>query len=470
MPILSTTRRASQIGDPGQLRIVGRFGRYVVRSVLQHGGMGEVFLAEVADGPSRGLRVVVKRPMGIEQDEELAAMFKTEVEVMSRLDHRNIVRMIDNPKVDGASCIGLEFIRGRNLRQVLQACKRAKRSMPPPVACYIARELLQGLAYAHSFRLDDGRPLNLIHRDVTPGNVLVGFEGSVKLTDFGVSKSAMSSVSTQIGVVKGTTRYLSPEQARGEPLTPRSDLFSVAVVLIEMLTLKPLFGASGSAALLAIGQGRHKALKPLLPVPSQHLPELLEKALSIDLEDRPRDAKHFIELLGAAEDATFGRQAKVQDLVLFLRALFPAHAENSPADRATETLSYLLSMYEDEVLLAPQHDEVEIPSRARSRVDRRSEALKSFAEAPGSLPLDARDFEGTDPEGLVEPYEASLTPVPKEVIPMTPRPAEPEAEVSEITEVSGRAKPSLLRDLLVFSFGVAIGVMLALILGPFFSS
>lgn len=440
--------------DSGYGRIVGRYGRYEVQSVLQQGGMGEVLLAELAEGPSRGLQVVIKRPAGLEQDEELEAMFLAELEVSSRLDHRNIVRVVDTPTVDGHRCLGLEFVRGRNLRQLLSACKKAKRSVPPAVALYIARELLTGLEYAHSYRFEDGRPLNLIHRDITPANVLLAFDGGVKLTDFGISKSAVSSAVTQVGVVKGTTRYLSPEQARGEPLTPRSDLFSVAVVLVELLTLRPLFGAAGSAALLAIGQGRHPPLEPLLPVPSKHIPILLEQALSMSPDERPQTAQEFRDALAVAEEQTFGRRSNVQDLVLFLRALFPEQVQASLNPHARETLSYLLNIYEGEVLTRPVSDDVAPLSNTPS---------ESNKNPVGALPLDARDFEGTDPESITLTGEESD---PFQYAPSTGLGMLEDDEFSDVTEIAHAPIRAPGRDALMIVIGVVIGIIGALFFVP----
>lgn len=275
------------------------YGRYRILSVIQRGGMGEIFLAEIIDGTQYGQQVVLKRLLAdFDDDERYRSMFGAEARVMLRMDHANIVKVFDAPMIEGKPCLAMEFVHGRNVSQILKRAKKRGIPMPPQLAVAILLEVLEGLQYAHSMVLEDGRSLDLVHRDVTPGNILVSFDGAVKITDFGIAKSKMSVVSTTVGVVKGTTRYLSPEQIRSENVDGRSDIFSSATVLTEMLTGTSLFDRGAvPPTLFAIIKGQRKPIADLLPFPAPRLAAALERALSVSPRDRFRTAAEFAAAL-----------------------------------------------------------------------------------------------------------------------------------------------------------------------------
>jgi serine/threonine protein kinase len=350
------------------------FGDYRLISVIQRGGMGEILLAELVAGPSAGQRVVLKRLAAEHlEDEGSVVMFETEARLMSRLHHRNIVRVLDAPRIDDKQYLAMEFVQGKNLLQVEKRCRELGTALPPRLAVHLLREVLAGLQSAHEAQLDDGRPLDLVHRDVTPANILVGFGGEVKLTDFGIAKSSLSVLSTSVGVIKGTTRYLSPEQILGEPVSRRTDLFSASVVLVELLTGKALFDrGSVPPTLHAIVRGERPPIAELLPFRAPLLAAALERGLAI----RSRDRFESAAALGAALEAAareLGPEPTAAELRDAMAQLF-AEEVRAPAPQRTDDLdlSYLFEVTDPIAWTSPGE--------------------RGGALLPGSKPLDASEF------------------------------------------------------------------------------
>ena len=343
--------------------LVGQsFGRFKILSLIQRGGMGEIFLAEMQP---LGIRVVLKRLQdGHTTDERYVEMFQNEAMVMSRLDHPNIVKVLDVPIIEDKQCLAMEFVRGRNLQQVLKRLRVLKTLMSPSIAVYIMRKVLAGLQEAHNACFSDGRPLNLVHRDIKPGNILVSFAGDVKLTDFGIAKSEMQNRMTTAGVVKGTVRYLSPEQIRGQAVDARSDLFSCASVLVEMLTDIPLYDrGSVASTLMAILNDDRRSIEQILPFRAPWLTEALEMALSPHPDDRPSSASEFGQLLLAAS-RELGSAVKDDDVGVLLRQLFQGTADIQVA-RDGEDVTYLLDNNDSSFRSDIQEQSLPEPRRKR---------------------------------------------------------------------------------------------------------
>ncbi|MFO0728637.1 MAG: protein kinase [Myxococcota bacterium] len=315
---LGTAVRRLAIGATGQGR---QNGTYRLIAPVARGGMGEVFLAEHTAANGQRRQVIIKRLLeNLREDTSHIAMFKTEAEHLGALDHPNIVKILDVPDINGARCLALEYVKGRSVAQILDRARHVGQRLPPTLVIHIACEVLEGLEHVHGARLPDGKPLMLVHRDVTPGNLLVSFDGEVKITDFGISKSLMSAVSTTVGIVKGKARYLAPEQILGEKASPRSDLFSTACVIYEMLTSVPLFDrVSVPKTLTAIVHGEVPDLRLTLPVPTRTA-DLIGRTLAIEPDKRHASAKELARDLRAAAQE-MGPTGK-QELASFVRTLF----------------------------------------------------------------------------------------------------------------------------------------------------
>ena len=218
------------------------FGKYVLQRKLAVGGMAEVFLAKAMGAEGFQRTVVIKRILpSYSEDEAFVSMFIDEARIAAELHHAAIVQTIDFDKVDDAFYIAMEYIEGHDLRKIIDRGTAVDRALTPLMAAHSTAQIASGLHYAHTRKNEEDEPLNIIHRDVSPHNIMISIGGDVKLTDFGIAKAAARSTKTRAGTVKGKCAYMSPEQAKGKPLDPRSDVFALCAVTWEMLTYRRLF-------------------------------------------------------------------------------------------------------------------------------------------------------------------------------------------------------------------------------------
>ena len=228
--------------DHGVLPVPVPFGKYYLLEKVATGGMAEVFKAKAFGVEGFERLLAVKRILGaIAEDTEFISMFIDEAKIAGRLNHANIAQIFDLGKADGSYFIAMEYISGLDCRGLFERYRRLGKKIGVDMACYIAMKVCEGLDYAHNKTDSLSNPLNIVHRDISPQNVLVSYEGEVKVIDFGIAKAAGKSTQTQVGILKGKFSYMSPEQVRGLTLDRRSDLFSLNIVLYELLTLERLF-------------------------------------------------------------------------------------------------------------------------------------------------------------------------------------------------------------------------------------
>jgi serine/threonine-protein kinase len=278
------------------------FGRYRLVDRLGEGGMSELFVAEVAgvEGFSRNFVLKRLRPE-LAREKEAVAQFIDEARMQAGLVHSNIVPVFDFGVVGGEYFMTQEYIVGRDLGRVVgRWSEQHEGGLPEAVAYYIAHETLQGLAYAHERREKDGGPMGIVHRDISASNVMLSLLGEVKLSDFGIVKSNRRVSKTQVGMVKGNANFMSPEQARGQPVDHRSDLFSLAHVLYYALAGELLyFGENDLDVLYRASSGVSAAdLERIrrLPDPAAGI---LEKALAFEPAERFQSASEFADALAA---------------------------------------------------------------------------------------------------------------------------------------------------------------------------
>src|SRR5690606_7375855 len=228
-----------------------RLGPYTLGERLGVGGMAEVYLAE-SEGPHGfAKRVALKRILPqLSRDARFVAMFCDEAKICAMLEHPNIVKVIDFGEANGELFMAMEYVDGVSVARLLRAVSARGERFPLGAVLYIAHEILRALAHAHEAVDERGRALNLVHRDVSPGNVLIGREGEVKLTDFGIVRSAFVDRRTYPGELKGKLGYMSPEQVMGEDLDPRSDLFTAAIIIAELSLVRPLFPGQNELEIL----------------------------------------------------------------------------------------------------------------------------------------------------------------------------------------------------------------------------
>ncbi len=273
--------------------IGSRFGQYVIEEHIATGGMAEVFKARMVGMEGFQKTVAIKRILSnLNDSDEFVRMFIDEAKLAAQLNHSNIIQIFDLGKVEGAHYIAMEFIEGRDLRSILAECQERGRRLPVALALHVASLLASALDYAHKKRDFEDRELGLVHRDVSPQNVLISYEGDVKLCDFGIAKAASKASQTRAGALKGKLQYMSPEQAWGKTIDHRSDIFSLGLVLYEMLTGEKVF--KGESELSVLEQVRD----PIIAAPSSHNPELgpevdriVFRALDPDRETRYQSAQ-----------------------------------------------------------------------------------------------------------------------------------------------------------------------------------
>ena len=271
------------------------FGKYYLLERINVGGMAEVFKAKAFGVEGFERLLAVKRILpNIAEDEEFITMFIDEAKIAVQLNHANIAQIFDLGKVDDSYFIALEFIHGKDLRGIFDRCRASGENMPIAQACFVIMKVCEGLDYAHNKRDAAGREIGLVHRDVSPQNVLISYEGEVKVIDFGIAKAAGKASKTQAGILKGKFGYMSPEQVRGLPLTRGSDIFSVGIVLYELLTGERLF--IGESDFSTLEKVRNVEILP----PSTYnrkIPEELERIVLNTLSKDPEDRyQHAIDL------------------------------------------------------------------------------------------------------------------------------------------------------------------------------
>ena len=260
------------------------FGKYMFLGLIARGGMAEVFRGRSRNN-NRLFAIKCMRPQ-LAKEARFVEMFVREGKLAVLLEHPNIVRTFEIGRNDGRYFIAMEYIGGKDLTQILRRCQEQQARIPVPHACYIAAKMSEGLHYAHTLNDADGRPLAIVNRDVSPSNVRIGFDGEVKLLDFGIAQ-AMVKFTSEIGVLKGKFSYMSPEQIRGMPVDARTDVFSTGIVLHEMLTTEKLY--RGDTEFQLMERVRNAEVVP----PSKYnrrVPEELDrvvmKALARDVADR----------------------------------------------------------------------------------------------------------------------------------------------------------------------------------------
>lgn len=305
------------------------FGKYHVFATLGRGGMADVYLA-VARGPVGFNKLVVLKRLRAALADEPAfrEMFLDEARLAARLNHPNVVDTFEVGDHHGNYYIAMEYLEGQALNKILRAAIKQRLPLTPQMCARIAADALAGLHAAHTLTDYDGSPLGIIHRDVSPHNLFVRYEGHVKLVDFGIAKAASGSTETEVGVLKGKVAYMAPEQASGEGIDARADLFAMGVVLWEMITLKRLFPGENAAATL------HKLLTEPIPLPSEVVegvsPEL-DRIVSKSLERDPnRRFQSAAEMRHALEEyIVHAGGARTDDLGRFVSHLFTKLREDT---------------------------------------------------------------------------------------------------------------------------------------------
>jgi serine/threonine protein kinase len=299
------------------------FGNYLLLERVNIGGMAEVFKAKAFGVEGFERLVAVKRILpSIAEDQEFITMFIDEAKIAVQLSHANICQIFDLGKVGDSFFIAMEFCAGKDVRAIFDRGRKLKETVPIPMACYTIMKVCEGLDYAHNKKDAASRDLHLVHRDVSPQNLLVTWDGEIKIVDFGIAKAANKAGKTQAGILKGKFGYMSPEQVRGLPIDRRSDVFAVGICLYELLTGERLF--YGDSDFNTLEMVRNVEIVPATTynksIP-QELERILLKALAKDVDDRYQTAMDLHDDLQSFM-YTSGNFFARKDLSAYMRQTF----------------------------------------------------------------------------------------------------------------------------------------------------
>jgi len=272
-----------------------RFGKFVLLEKVAAGGMAEIFRAKTYGVSGFEKDLAVKRILPhLSEDEVFVDMLVDEAKISVALSHPNIAQIYDLGRVKDVYFIAMEYVSGKDLGRTLRACNKQKQKLPREHALYIALQVCNGLAYAHGKKGRDGDALNIIHRDVSPQNILISYDGHVKIVDFGIAKAANRAGVTQMGEIKGKFAYMSPEQARGEDLDGRSDIFAAGILLHEMLTgARAFYHGSDAQTLRSVQECKYRTFEELGLEIDEDLKAIVYRALTGDRELRYQQASQM---------------------------------------------------------------------------------------------------------------------------------------------------------------------------------
>lgn len=359
------------------------FGKYFLVDRIAMGGMAEIFKAKTFGVGGFENLLVIKRILShLSDNDQFVQMFMDEAKVSALLQNSNIVRIYDFGKLRSNYFIAMECVEGKDAKLILRKLAERRKLLPREFAVYIAMEAAKGLDYAHKRTTLQGQPLNIVHRDVSPSNILVSYHGEVKVADFGIVKAANTFESTDVGTLKGKFEYMSPEQAQGQELDRRSDIFSLGIILWEMLTGRRAFKSDSEIRTLErirnVDIEFPSAVNPQVPA---RLDEIVMRALAKDADDRYQDARELHA-----------------DLIEFL---YPA----SP-DLTQQSLAHFMAeLFSDEM------------TRERERLEEGSRLALAIHESNQMVDVDgsweeAAPSQGTAAKGVVSP-SVEPTPAPR---------------------------------------------------------
>ncbi len=414
--------------------------KFEILEMIAKGGMAEVYRAKTVGISGFEKEVCVKKILPhLTEDKSFVEMFVNEAKLAATLNYANIVQVHDLCVSGGGEYfIVMEYVNGKDLSDVIRAAQLAGREVPPEIAVYVCRETCKGLHFAHTKQDADGAPLNIIHRDISPHNVLVSFMGEVKIVDFGIAKASSIMNKTAVGILKGKYGYMSPEQARGQPLDHRSDIFNTGIVLYELLVSERCF--AGSSDFSTLNLMRNAEVTPPTKINS-NVPKELERivlqALSLKKENRYPNALAFESALADFAHSS-GRLATASDLSAFMQSLFAEVRSEGRAGASTGVLSLSSVVGPPPSPPSPDAgpDEAEPGSEALARAKRRATRPRNGQQLP---PPSAANPVAADPRPSEPPAAAPSGPV-RPVAPARP------IEARVRSEGAAQAKDAPVRE------------------------
>ncbi len=406
-----------------------QFGKYLLLSRIAVGGMAEIYRAKTYGVDGFEKELVIKRILPhCSADKDFITMLVDEAKLSVMLSHANIVQVYDLSKVGDDYYIAMEYIHGVNLRDVMYSCREMGMPVPPDIAVYIASEICKGLDYAHrKTHPEDNTPLNIVHRDISPQNILVSYEGEVKIVDFGIAKAAMNISHTLAGILKGKIAYMSPEQAMGKTVDSRTDIFSTGILLYEMLTGTKLFTGESQFEVLKKIRTTKIGIGTLPDTIPEQLKPIVVKALAYDVDER---YEHAGDLQIELTKYLYSKHVDFspRKLASFIHDLFADEIKDEQAikarEAAAEGLTASMNVQEGAKQVSIVHREEEV-------------SLEAETDKARKLKEEAFETMITPAERAVPPVAA---PPVEEVTPVRAAPPPPRAEVRRAPAVPKKAK------------------------------
>jgi Flp pilus assembly protein TadD/tRNA A-37 threonylcarbamoyl transferase component Bud32 len=299
-----------------------RLGKYLLLEKLATGGMAQLYRAKIVGVQGFEKIIAIKQILPhLSAEKELVDAFIDEAKLAALLNHQNVVQIYDFGKIEDSYFISMEYLFGKDLRATLAKCREREMPLGIQNALYIATRICAGLDYAHTLKDFQGKALNIIHRDISPQNVFLTYEGEVKILDFGIAKAASQSTVTQMGMIKGKVAYMSPEQAGGNPIDHRSDIFSAGILLYEMLSGKRMFLGDTMQILAKVRKGEFDPPEAAIPGMPVTLYRVLHQALAKEPSGRYQTCG---EMLADLEECVVGLSLRPSSRFLggYMKRLF----------------------------------------------------------------------------------------------------------------------------------------------------
>lgn len=299
-----------------------RFGKYLLLDQIAVGGMAELHRAMITGVQGFEKLIAVKKILPhLTIEEELVDSFIDEAKLAALLHHQNIVQIYDFGSVEKSYFIAMEYLFGKDLRNVMDKAKQDGSPLSLEYALYVVSRVASGLNYAHNLKDFQGKQLNIIHRDISPQNIFITYEGDVKIVDFGIAKAATQSTMTQVGMIKGKVAYMSPEQADGKTIDYRSDIFSLGIILYELVTGEKMFQGDTMQILSKVRSAEFPPPDEVIKDVPDKLYEILNQALAKDPEKRYSSCNQMLSDLEETMYA-FTRRPTARGLSEYMKGLF----------------------------------------------------------------------------------------------------------------------------------------------------
>ncbi len=313
------------------------FGKYTLLDRIAVGGMAEVFRAKLTGDKGFEKLIVVKKMLPqMAEDPEMVSHFIDEAKLAALLQHENIIHVYDFGETQGSYFIAMEYLFGKDLKSVFSKSSQINSPISLENSLMIASKICEGLEYAHNLKDLHGASLNIIHRDISPQNIFITFDGKVKVIDFGIAKTTTQTSKTQVGIIKGKVAYMSPEQAEGKSIDRRSDIFAAGIIFYEMITGKEMYSGDTMEVFNKAINAKYELPEDIAPGLPSTIYDILHRALNKNMNERYQSCR---EMMADIENCLYevGSRPNTRILEKYITSLF----ENEYSDEKNKSIEIL---------------------------------------------------------------------------------------------------------------------------------